>query len=109
MSTIEVGVALNNQAVHLENANKSILSFCQDASDKITKNNSSLEAIRLEVQTIKQQEENHKVGLNECKAQSEKFGDSIGQLKQKIGEVAEGNRTLCQQVEEVSAQQYSNQ
>ena len=105
MSTIEVGEALNSQAVHIENANRRILAFFQDTSEKITNTNSNLEAIRLEVQTIKKQEEKHKVGLNECKAQSEKFEDSIGQLEQKVGEVAEGNRVLGQQVQEVKALQ----
>ena len=104
IGSIEVGEALNSQAVHIEAANKKIFSFLQDTSEKIANTNSDLEAVRLEIQNIKRQEEKHKVGLNECKALNEKFEDSIGQLERKVGEVAEGNKILCQQVQGVSQQ-----
>ena len=102
--SLEVGEALNSQAAHIIAANEKICTFIQVTSEKIAKKDSELKAVRLELQNIKRKEEEHKVGLNECKAQDEKIGDSLGQLERKVGEVAEGNRVLSQQVQGVGQQ-----
>ena len=62
IGSIEVGEALNSQAVHIIAANEKIFSFIQDTSEKIANTNSNLEAVRLELQNIKSKKRSIKWG-----------------------------------------------
>ena len=45
--------ALSNSASHFEDANKSILQFCEETGKKVNETSSSLEVIKKEVHTLK--------------------------------------------------------
>ena len=64
----QVETALSKSASHFEDANKSILQFCEETSKKVNETSSNLEVVRRDVHALQQQAEDNVTSLNACRA-----------------------------------------
>ena len=80
----QVMAALSNSASLWEGATQTLLQFCMETGKRAKETNSKLEAVRKEVQVLKQSSEENiaslNASLNACRAQQISQEDYIGQL-----------------------------
>ena len=99
----QVEAALSSSASHFEDANKSILQFCEETGKRVNETSSNLEVVKKDVHVLKQQAEDNVTSLNTYRAQQEGQDDHLGQLERKLTEVEQENRALSQQVKNLKA------
>ena len=105
----QVVAALNSSASHFEDANKSILQFCEETGKRVNKTSSNLKIVRRDIHTLKQQAEDNVTSINTCRAQDKSHGDRLGHLERRLTEVEQDNKALSQQVENLKAWQALDQ
>ena len=97
--------ALNNSASHFDEANKSILQFCEGTGKKVNETSSNLEVIKKEVHDLEQRTDRNEASLNEYRAHGEGLDDKIGHLEARITESEQDKRSLSQQVKFLKVKQ----
>ena len=60
----QVEAALSSSASHFEDANKSILQFCEETGKRVNETSSNLDVVRKDVHVLKQQAEDNVASLN---------------------------------------------
>ena len=105
----QVEAALSSSSSHFEDANKSILQFCEETSKRVNETSSNLKIVRRDVHALKQQAEDNVTSINTCRAQDESHDDCLGHLERRLAEVEQDNRVLSQQVENLKARQALDQ
>ena len=105
----QVVAAVSNSTSLWEGAIQQLLKFCVETGKKAQEMNSELEAVKKELQVLKQASEASIASLNAslsaCKAQQIRQEDHLGQLEWQLSELRQKDRDRTQELQEVVTKQ----